>query len=82
MGGAAGGFIAGRKEIISYLRQASRPYIFSNSLPPAVAYTSLKAFELLEDDNSLVRKLRENTTYFRKELKVTGSKLQVKNLQP
>jgi len=72
LGGAVGGFITGKKVIVDYLRQSSRPYIFSNSLPPAIVYTSLKAFELLEKDNSLVEKLHQNTAYFRKEIKNLG----------
>jgi len=72
MGGAVGGFIAGKKSIVEYLRQTSRPYIFSNSLPPAIAYTSLKAFEILEKDNSLVKKMRRNTEYFRTGIKKLG----------
>lgn len=72
LGGAVGGFISGKKVIVDYLRQSSRPYIFSNSLPPAIVYTSLKAFELLEKDNSLVEKLHHNTAYFRKEIKNLG----------
>ncbi|MCI0530670.1 MAG: glycine C-acetyltransferase, partial [candidate division Zixibacteria bacterium] len=72
MGGAVGGFIAGKKSVVEYLRQTSRPYIFSNSLPPAIAYTSLKAFEILEKDNSLVKKMRRNTDYFRTGIKKLG----------
>lgn len=72
LGGAVGGFISGQKVIIEYLRQTSRPYIFSNSLPPAIAYASLMALQLLENDNSLVEKLRQNTTYFREEIKELG----------
>lgn len=72
LGGAVGGFITGKKVIVEYLRQSSRPYIFSNSLPPAIVHTSLKAFELLEKDNSLVEKLHQNTAHFRKEIKNIG----------
>src|SRR4030067_350419 len=72
LGGAVGGFITGKKVIVDYLRQSSRPYIFSNSLPPSIAYASLKAFELLEHDNSLVEKLHHNTGYFSKEIKNLG----------
>jgi glycine C-acetyltransferase len=72
LGGALGGFISGKKVIIEYLRQSSRPYIFSNSLPPAIVYASLKVIELLEKDYSLVEKLHENTAYFRKEIRNLG----------
>ena len=75
MGGAVGGFISGKRDVISYLRQTSRPYIFSNSLPPCLAYSAMKAFELLQNDKSLVKKLRDNTNYFRKEIKNLGYKI-------
>jgi glycine C-acetyltransferase len=72
IGGAAGGFISGSKEMISYLRQKARPYIFSNSLPPAVVCGSMAAFGQLIHDTSIVRKLQENSAYFRKEIKRIG----------
>src|SRR5437868_5077332 len=68
LGGSHGGFTTGPKTLVEYLRQKSRPYLFSNTLPPAVVMGSLPAFDLLEKDNSLVAKLRNNTTYFRKQL--------------
>ncbi|HEX9491806.1 MAG TPA: aminotransferase class I/II-fold pyridoxal phosphate-dependent enzyme, partial [Thermoanaerobaculia bacterium] len=68
LGGSHGGFTTGPKTLVEYLRQKSRPYLFSNTLPPAVVMGSLAAFDLLEKDNSLVTRLRENTTYFRKQL--------------
>lgn len=63
-GGAIGGFTTGKKEIIDMLRQRSRPYLFSNSIPPLVAAAGLKTFELLEESNDLNAKLKENTAYF------------------
>lgn len=63
-GGAIGGFTTGRKEIIDMLRQRSRPYLFSNSIPPLVAAAGIKAFEMLEHDNDLQDKLHENVDYF------------------
>ncbi|RPI02991.1 MAG: glycine C-acetyltransferase [Ignavibacteriae bacterium] len=75
IGGAAGGFISGSKELIGYLRQKGRPYIFSNSLPPAVVCGSMAAFDLLMNDPSIVQRLRENTAYFRKEIKQLGFKI-------
>lgn len=63
-GGAIGGFTTGKKEIIEMLRQRSRPYLFSNSIPPFVAAAGLKTFELLEESNELNAKLKENTEYF------------------
>src|SRR2546423_60264 len=68
LGGSHGGFTTGPKALVEYLRQKSRPYLFSNTLPPAVVMGSMAAFDLLEKDTSLVTKLRDNTTYFRKQL--------------
>ena len=75
MGGASGGFIAGKKVLIDFLRQKSRPYTFSNTLPPPIAAASLEAFKMLEEDNSLVIKLHSNTEYFRREIKNLGFKI-------
>ena len=75
IGGAAGGFISGSKEMIAYMRQKGRPYIFSNSLPPAVVCGSLAAFDLLIKDKSIIKRLQDNTAYFRKEIKGIGFKI-------
>ena len=75
IGGAAGGFISSKKEMIEYLRQKSRPYTFSNSLPPSVIMATLEAIKMLEEDTSLIDKLRENTAYFRREIKNLGFKI-------
>ena len=75
IGGAAGGFISGSKEMIAYMRQKGRPYIFSNSLPPAVVCGSLAAFDLLVKDKSIMKRLQDNTAYFRKEIKGIGFKI-------
>jgi glycine C-acetyltransferase len=72
IGGAAGGYIGGTKEMVSYLRQKSRPYTFSNSLPPPIVFGAMAAFDLLTKDRSLVARLHENTTYFRREIKSLG----------
>jgi len=72
IGGAAGGFISGSKEMIGYMRQKGRPYIFSNSLPPSVVCGSMAAFHLLMKDKSIVKRLQDNTAYFRKEIKNLG----------
>ncbi len=72
LGGAMGGYTTGKKEIIEILRQRSRPYLFSNSLAPAIVGASLKVFEMLERDNSLSEKLAENTAYFKKGMKDAG----------
>ena len=75
LGGGSGGYISGPKEIISYLRQRSRPYLFSNSLPPVVVGTSLKALELVAAGDGLREKLRGNTAYFRSEMERLGFNL-------
>lgn len=71
-GGAVGGFTAGPKEIIEILRQRSRPYLFSNSLPPAVVGAGIEVFKMLEEDNSLHTKLMENVNYFRDKMLAAG----------
>ncbi len=63
-GGAIGGFTTGKKEIISMLRQRSRPYLFSNSIPPLVAAAGIKMFEMIDSTNELQERLHENTAYF------------------
>ncbi|MEX0884328.1 MAG: glycine C-acetyltransferase [Cyclobacteriaceae bacterium] len=72
LGGASGGFTSGRKEIIEILRQRSRPYLFSNTLAPAIAGASIAVFELLSETTSLRDKLEENTLYFRKSIQKAG----------
>ncbi len=72
MGGAMGGYTTGKKEIIEMLRQRSRPYLFSNSLAPAIVGASIKVFELLEKDTSLRDTLKKNTAYLKKGLKQAG----------
>jgi glycine C-acetyltransferase len=66
LGGAMGGYTTGKKEIIDMLRQRSRPYLFSNSLAPAIVGASIKVFEMISDDTSLRDKLEWNTVYFKK----------------
>ncbi len=72
LGGASGGFTTGRKEVIEFLRQRSRPYLFSNSLAPAVVMGSMKAFDLIDKKPELREQLRENTKYFRREMTNLG----------
>jgi glycine C-acetyltransferase len=72
LGGASGGFTTGRKEIIEMLRQRSRPYLFSNTLAPAIAAASLKVLEMLSQSSQLVDKLRDNTRYFRQQIGKLG----------
>ena len=71
-GGAIGGFTTGKKEIIALLRQRSRPYLFSNALPPHVAAAGIRAFELLEESTSFVEKLLRNRDHFIGRMKKTG----------
>ena len=72
LGGASGGFTTGKKEIIEFLRQRSRPYLFSNSLAPAVVMGSMTAFDLIDKKPELREQLRENTKYFRREMTNLG----------
>jgi len=75
LGGGSGGYVAARKEVIEWLRQRSRPYLFSNSIPPVVACVSLAVLELLEAAPELRTRLFENTRYFRSGLERAGFKL-------
>ncbi|AUS97509.1 glycine C-acetyltransferase [Clostridium thermosuccinogenes] len=72
LGGASGGYTSGRKEIIDLLRQRSRPYLFSNTLSPAIVYASLKVLELLSESSELRDRLKENTMYFRRKMTEAG----------
>ncbi|MFH6934353.1 glycine C-acetyltransferase [Flavobacterium sp. FlaQc-30] len=72
LGGAMGGYTTAKKEIVELLRQRSRPYLFSNSLAPAIVGASIKVFELLEKDTSLRDKLEWNTNYFKEGMKNAG----------
>lgn len=71
-GGAIGGFTTGKKEIIDLLRQRSRPYLFSNSIPPMVAAAGIKMFEMMDESNELQIKLHKNITYFVERMKGAG----------
>jgi glycine C-acetyltransferase len=75
MGSAAGGFVAGPRSLVETLRQRSRTYLFSNSLPPAVVAGSLESFRMLREDPAPVRKLRDNATYFRKAISDAGFRI-------
>ena len=72
IGGAAGGYLSGAKVMIEYMRQKARPYIFSNSLPPAIVCATMAAFRLLNKDKSIVKRLQDNTACFRREIKALG----------
>ncbi|HHJ09997.1 MAG TPA: glycine C-acetyltransferase [Bacteroidetes bacterium] len=71
-GGAIGGFTTGRKEIIEMLRQRSRPYLFSNSLPPAVVGAAIKMFDMMDQTSALQKKLHRNTDYFMEKMQKLG----------
>ena len=71
-GGAVGGFTTGRKEIIDMLRQRSRPYLFSNSIPPSVAKAGVEVFKMLKESNALHDKLMQNVVYFREKMLAAG----------
>jgi glycine C-acetyltransferase len=71
-GGSVGGFTTGKKEIIDLLRQRSRPYLFSNSIPPMIAAAGIKTFEILTRSNELQDRLHENTAYFVEKMRAAG----------
>ena len=75
LGGASGGYTSGRKEVIEWLRQRSRPYLFSNTLAPVIAATSLRVLDLLQESNELRRKLHDNSQFFRDRLEKLGFSL-------
>lgn len=79
LGGGSGGFSSGKKEIIELLRQKSRPYLFSNTLAPSIVGASIKALEIIKKDNSLIKKLKENTIYFREKISRIGFEIKGKN---
>src|SRR6202030_2362606 len=72
LGGGSGGYISTRRQVVAWLRQRSRPYLFSNSIPPVVAAVSLRAIDLLEHTPELRRQLLENTRHFRSGLERAG----------
>ena len=72
LGGASGGFTSANKEIISMLRQKSRPYLFSNSLAPVIVAASIKVLDILENSNDLIHQVNQNTQYFRRKMSQLG----------
>lgn len=72
LGGASGGYTSGRKEIVQWLRQRSRPYLFSNALAPMIAYASLKVLNLLESSANLMKQLKANSQRFREKMEALG----------
>jgi len=79
LGGASGGFTSGPKELIDLLRQKSRPYLFSNTLAPSIVGASLGVLDVLENDTSHLKKLKENTKYFRKKISKFGFEIKPGN---
>ncbi len=77
MGGAAGGYTTGSKEVVGILRQRSRPYLFSNTLPPPVVASASKAFDLLMSSNALQESIQRNTVHFRSRMTAAGFKISV-----
>ncbi|MBN1441104.1 MAG: glycine C-acetyltransferase [Planctomycetes bacterium] len=75
LGGASGGFASGRRELVTLLRQRSRPYLFSNTLAPAMAGGAMKAFEILQREPERIRRLQENTRLFREEIQRRGFRI-------
>lgn len=75
LGGASGGYTSGKKEIVEWLRQRSRPYLFSNTLAPVIAQASIKVLDMLEGGDELRQKLRENAEYFREKMTALGFEL-------
>jgi glycine C-acetyltransferase len=75
LGGAAGGYTSARREIVGWLRQRSRPYLFSNSIPPVIAATTLRVLDLVEDGGELRANLRRNTAHFRRRMNEAGFRL-------
>ena len=79
LGGGSGGFTSGKKEIIDVLRQKSRPYLFSNTLAPPIVGASMKAIELIQKDNSILKNIKENTMLFRREISALGFEIKGKS---
>jgi glycine C-acetyltransferase len=75
LGGASGGYTSGKREVIEWLRQRSRPYLFSNTLAPVIAATSIKVLDMLESSHTLQKRLHENSEYFRQGLTKLGFQL-------
>jgi glycine C-acetyltransferase len=72
LGGASGGYTSGRANIVDWLRQRSRPYLFSNTLAPVIAATSIRVLEMLDEDKGLIAKVHANSTYFREKMTSLG----------
>jgi glycine C-acetyltransferase len=79
LGGASGGFTSGKKEVVEWLRQRSRPYLFSNSVAPPIVAASLKVFEMMQNGKAMRNKLRENAKHFRSRMEDAGFTLSGKD---
>ena len=79
LGGAGGGFVASKKEVIEKLRNKARPYLFSNNIPPMVAATGIEILKMIQDSKSLIKKLADNTAYFRQKMVEAGFDVRDKN---
>jgi glycine C-acetyltransferase len=75
LGGASGGYTSGKKEIVEWLRERSRPYLFSNTLAPVITATSITVLDLLESSHELIKRLHDNSAYFRKNMLQLGFNL-------
>jgi glycine C-acetyltransferase len=75
LGGASGGYVSARKEIVAWLRQRSRPYLFSNSIPPVVAAATLRVLDLLQSSPDLRQRVHGNAKYFRERMQALGFQL-------
>lgn len=75
LGGAAGGYLAGTREIVGFLRQKARPYMFSNSLPPGTVTAAIESLNILGQDTTLIDRLNENTQYFRRAIQSLGFRI-------
>lgn len=75
LGGASGGYTSAHKEMVAWLRERSRPYLFSNTLAPTIAATSIKVLDMLESNQHLIKKVHENSAYFRRAMEKLGFKL-------
>ena len=80
LGGASGGYTSGKAKVVDWLRQRSRPYLFSNTLAPAIAGASLKVFELIENGDALRKRLNANAARFREEM--TKARLHARRCRP
>jgi glycine C-acetyltransferase len=72
LGGASGGYTSGKKEIIEWLRQRSRPYLFSNTLAPVIASTTLAVLDMIENEKDRIKRVQENANYFREKMTALG----------